>query len=148
MQCVLKKMGQLGSFALISALAVIVAWGIDTWISTANAQSEGTFLSFRSQSGDYIGGGQSLTKQRGLCSLAVLLKGRVKAFNVAKRRESSLQHLESSSQCVAPATIARKVQSGCGRVQKGRTDGSLIDARYQLLTGGCRHVEVPETTRR
>ena len=58
MQCVLKKMGQLGSFALISALAVIVAWGIDTWISTANAQSEGTFLSFRSQSGDYIGGGR------------------------------------------------------------------------------------------
>jgi hypothetical protein len=57
----MKKMGQLASFALFSALAVILAMGADTWVSTANAQTEGTFLSFSSQPGDYIGGGQSRT---------------------------------------------------------------------------------------
>ncbi|MEO7862837.1 MAG: hypothetical protein ABIU05_20845 [Nitrospirales bacterium] len=60
MQGVLKKMGWLASLAMISALAAILQMGVDSWISTANAQSE-TFLSFRSQPGDYIGGGQSLT---------------------------------------------------------------------------------------
>jgi len=61
MQCIPKKVSQLASFALISTLAVISAMGINPWISSAHAQSEGTFLSFRSQPGDYIGAGQSLT---------------------------------------------------------------------------------------
>ena len=61
MQRVMKRMGELASFALFSALAVILAMTADTWVSTANAQTEGTFLSFSSQPGDYIGGGQSRT---------------------------------------------------------------------------------------
>lgn len=36
-----------------------MATGVDTWVPTANAQSEGTYLSFTSQQGDYIGQGQS-----------------------------------------------------------------------------------------
>ena len=61
MQCILRKVSHLASIILISALAVIFGMGIDSWIVPAHAQSEGTFLSFRSQPGDYIGGGQSLT---------------------------------------------------------------------------------------
>jgi len=61
MQCVLRKVSQLASFGLIFALAVIFAMGINPWISAAHAQSEGNFLSFTSQPGDYIGAGQSLT---------------------------------------------------------------------------------------
>lgn len=61
MQCHLKKMGQSAAVILISVLAVVFGTAGDTWVSTAHAQSDGTFLSFRSQPGDYIGGGQSLT---------------------------------------------------------------------------------------
>ena len=61
MRCILRRIGQRASFAIISTLIVIFAMGSDMWSSTANAQSEGSFLSFRSQTGDCIGGGQSLT---------------------------------------------------------------------------------------
>ena len=61
MQCILRRIGQRASCAIIAALMVIFAMGSDMWSSTAHAQSEGTFLSFRSQPGDYIGAGQSLT---------------------------------------------------------------------------------------
>src|SRR5690349_7732737 len=54
------KLTQSALFGLIFALAVIFTMNVDPWISIARAQSEGTFLSFRSQSGDFIGGGQSL----------------------------------------------------------------------------------------
>jgi hypothetical protein len=61
MQCILMRIGQRASFAIIAVLMMIFAMGNDMWSSTAHAQAEGSFLSFRSQAGDYIGGGQSLT---------------------------------------------------------------------------------------
>jgi hypothetical protein len=59
MQNSIKKLWQLASFTLVSALSVILLMGSSAWVSTANAQLDGTFLSFTSQSGDYIGQGQS-----------------------------------------------------------------------------------------
>ena len=55
------EMKRLVWYVLYSAVAAILYVGANAGISVANAQPEGTFLSFVSQPGDYIGGGQSLT---------------------------------------------------------------------------------------
>ena len=89
----------------------------------------------------------NFTKEGGVCSLAVLLKGRMESLNIAEGRINGLQDLELPSQRIAAATVTRKVQSWCRRFLKRPPGGSLIDARNQLLTSGCDHIEKPETSR-
>jgi len=58
MQLAMTKPLQLTPFHLTVALSALLATCVGTWASTADAQ---TFLSFTSESGDYIGGGQTRT---------------------------------------------------------------------------------------
>jgi len=60
MYWIMKEVGRHASLVLFATVAVTVAMATDTWVSSANAQPQDTFLWITSEPGDYIGGGQSL----------------------------------------------------------------------------------------